>query len=44
MSFAIANEFRVLFGKEKLAFADTHWNLPYIKKICDEGKELEVDF
>lgn len=33
MSFFIANEFRKLFGKEKLSFKDTIWDLPYRKKI-----------
>jgi site-specific DNA-cytosine methylase len=33
MSFFIANEFRILFGKEKLPFEDTVWNLPYVEKI-----------
>jgi DNA (cytosine-5)-methyltransferase 1 len=33
MSFFIANEFRILFGKEKLSFEDTVWNLPYVEKI-----------
>jgi len=33
MSFFIANEFRLLFGKEKLSFTDTTWDLPYKEKI-----------
>jgi len=33
MSFFIANEFRVLFEKEKLSFIDTLWDLPYKEKI-----------
>jgi hypothetical protein len=33
MSFFIANEFRILFGKDKLSFEDTVWNLPYVEKI-----------
>ena len=35
MSFFIANEFRVLFGKDKLSFLDTSWDLPYRKKIVE---------
>lgn len=33
MSFFIANEFRELFGKEKIDFSSLDWELPYKKKI-----------
>ena len=36
MSFFIANEFRVLFGKERLSFRDTVWKLPYKSKIDEK--------
>lgn len=35
MSFFIANQFRSLFGKNKLKFDIKSWNLPYSKKISD---------
>ena len=41
MSFFIANKFRVLFGKEKLSFEDTVWDLPYKKAIIKELDKLE---
>ncbi|MCG3695404.1 MULTISPECIES: DNA cytosine methyltransferase [Aliarcobacter] len=33
MSFFIANQFRELFGKDKLKFNDIEWKLPYSNKI-----------
>lgn len=33
MSFFIANQFRELFGKDKIKFNDKEWKLPYSKKI-----------
>ena len=33
MSFFIANEFRPLFGKDKITFKETSWNLPYKESI-----------
>ncbi len=33
MSFFIANQFRELFGKDKIKFNDVEWKLPYSNKI-----------
>ncbi len=42
MSFFIANEFRELFGLEKIKFNAKEWSLPYSNKIFEEDEDFNI--